>query len=112
DQGVLVFEKPTGGPDHGPAAEVARILAAAEVPVVVLNACQSGAVGKQLTALSLFQNVTDLDVLSRLQDLAVPQRFHGQTVDDWAQALDEAAGAELLSPVGNVMYRIHPALPA
>src|SRR5262249_44192939 len=80
--------------------------------VVVLNACQSGAVGKQLTALSLFQNVTDLNVLSRLQDLDVPQRFHGQTVDDWAQALDEAAGAELLSPVGNVMYRIHPALPA
>ncbi|MFN2497216.1 MAG: CHAT domain-containing protein, partial [Pseudonocardiaceae bacterium] len=33
-----------------PAAEMARVLAAAEVPVVVLNACQSGAVGKALEA--------------------------------------------------------------
>jgi hypothetical protein len=29
---------------------VARVLAAAQVPVVVLNACQSGAVGKALEA--------------------------------------------------------------
>ncbi len=50
EQGVLVFEKPSGGSDHVPAAEVARVLAAAQVPVVVLNACQSGAVGKQLEA--------------------------------------------------------------
>ncbi|MGH3693749.1 MAG: tetratricopeptide repeat protein [Pseudonocardiaceae bacterium] len=50
EQGVLVFEKPTGGADHVPAAQVARVLAEAAVPVVVLNACQSGAVGKQLEA--------------------------------------------------------------
>lgn len=50
EQGVLVFEKPSGGADHVPAADVARVLAAAQVPVVVLNACQSGAVGKQLEA--------------------------------------------------------------
>ncbi len=50
EQGVLVFEKPTGGADHVPAAEVARVLAEAAAPVVVLNACQSGAVGKQLEA--------------------------------------------------------------
>lgn len=50
EQGMLVFEKPSGGPDHVPAAEVARVLAAAQVPVVVLNACQSGAVGKRLEA--------------------------------------------------------------
>jgi tetratricopeptide (TPR) repeat protein len=50
DQGVLVFEKPGGGPDQVPAAEVARVLAAAQVPVVVINACQSGAVGKRLEA--------------------------------------------------------------
>ncbi|MGH3934889.1 MAG: CHAT domain-containing protein [Pseudonocardiaceae bacterium] len=50
EQGKLVFEKPTGGADHVPAAEVARVLAEAAVPVVVLNACQSGAVGKQLEA--------------------------------------------------------------
>ncbi|HEU4421263.1 MAG TPA: CHAT domain-containing protein, partial [Pilimelia sp.] len=49
-EGVLVFEKPGGGADRVPAAEVAAVLAAAQVPVVVLNACQSGAVGKQLEA--------------------------------------------------------------
>src|SRR5215470_17502881 len=49
-QGVLVFEKPDGGADQVPAADLARVLAAAKVPVVVLNACQSGAVGKALEA--------------------------------------------------------------
>jgi tetratricopeptide (TPR) repeat protein len=48
--GVLVFEKPQGGPDHVPAERVAQVLADAQVPVVVLNACQSGAVGKELEA--------------------------------------------------------------
>jgi tetratricopeptide (TPR) repeat protein len=49
-EGVLVFEKPGGGPDEVPASRVAQVLKAAQVPVVVLNACQSGAVGKQLEA--------------------------------------------------------------
>ncbi|MGV9763567.1 tetratricopeptide repeat protein [Micromonospora tulbaghiae] len=49
-QGVLVFEKPTGGPDDVLAATVGRVLADAQVPVVALNACQSGAVGKRLEA--------------------------------------------------------------
>ena len=49
-QGVLVFERPEGGADHVPAASVAQALKEARVPVVVLNACQSGAVGKQLEA--------------------------------------------------------------
>ena len=49
-EGVLVFEKPGGGPDQVPASRVAQVLAAARVPVVVLNACQSGAVGKELEA--------------------------------------------------------------
>ena len=48
--GRLVFEKPTGGPDPVEASVIAQVLAAAEVPVVVLNACQSGAVGKELEA--------------------------------------------------------------
>lgn len=50
ESGVLVFEKPTGGPDQVPAGDLAQVLSHAEVPVVVLNACQSGAVGKQLEA--------------------------------------------------------------
>ncbi len=48
--GVLVFEKPEGGADEVPADEVAQVLKEGEVPLVVLNACQSGAVGKTLEA--------------------------------------------------------------
>ena len=49
-EGVLVFEQPGGGPDAVPASRVAQVLAMGQVPVVVLNACQSGAVGKDLEA--------------------------------------------------------------
>ena len=66
-EGVLAFEKPGGGGDlaggggrtgGGPigdadlikASQVAQVLAEGKVPVVVLNACQSGAVGKELEA--------------------------------------------------------------
>ena len=49
-EGVLVFQAADGGRDPVPASRVAQVLAAARVPVVVLNACQSGAVGKQLEA--------------------------------------------------------------
>src|SRR5688572_1346510 len=45
-----MFEKPTGGADYVSAEKVAQVLGQAHVPVVVLNACQSGAVGKQLEA--------------------------------------------------------------
>jgi len=50
EEGVLVFEKRGGGADEVPASRVAQVLALAKVPVVVLNACQSGAVGKDLEA--------------------------------------------------------------
>ena len=49
-EGVLVFEKPGGGSDKVAASKVAAVLKVARVPVVVLNACQSGAVGKDLEA--------------------------------------------------------------
>jgi hypothetical protein len=49
-EGVLAFEKPGGGADLVAARKVAEMLAAGRVPVVVLNACQSGAVGKELEA--------------------------------------------------------------
>lgn len=49
-QGVLVFERPGGGPDRVPAARVAAVLGEAQVPVVVLNACQSGALGVDVSA--------------------------------------------------------------
>ena len=49
-EGVLVFQAADGGRDAVTASRVAQVLGAARVPVVVLNACQSGAVGKQLEA--------------------------------------------------------------
>jgi tetratricopeptide (TPR) repeat protein len=47
-EGFLVFERPGGGSDEVPAASLAQVLREGQVPVVVLNACQSGAVGKDL----------------------------------------------------------------
>lgn len=49
-EGVLVFEKSDGGREAATASRVAQVLASESVPVVVLNACQSGAVGKDLEA--------------------------------------------------------------
>jgi tetratricopeptide (TPR) repeat protein len=49
-EGLLAFEKPGGGSDDVTASKVAGALAAGKVPVVVLNACQSGAMGKDLEA--------------------------------------------------------------
>jgi tetratricopeptide (TPR) repeat protein len=49
-EGVLAFEKPGGGSDDVTASQFASVLADGGVPVVVLNACQSGAVGKDLEA--------------------------------------------------------------
>jgi tetratricopeptide (TPR) repeat protein len=49
-EGVLAFEQSGGGSDHIGASKVAAVLAEGGVPVVVLNACQSGAVGMELDA--------------------------------------------------------------
>ena len=49
-EGVLVFERPGGGSDQVPASKVALVLREAGVPVVILNACQSGAVGADIGA--------------------------------------------------------------
>ena len=49
-EGLLAFEQPSGGADLVSASRVARVLADGQVPVVVLNACQSGALGKDLEA--------------------------------------------------------------
>ncbi|MET8570164.1 tetratricopeptide repeat protein [Streptomyces sp. NPDC004783] len=49
-QGLLAFEAPSGGTDWVAAGRVARVLAASRVPVVVLNACESGTVGARVEA--------------------------------------------------------------
>jgi tetratricopeptide (TPR) repeat protein len=49
-EGILAFELSGGGSDPVAASKVAAALAEGRVPVVVLNACQSGAVGKELEA--------------------------------------------------------------
>jgi tetratricopeptide (TPR) repeat protein len=48
DEGTLVFEGPGGGKVHVTAGRLAEVLTAADVAVAVLNACQSGAIGKRL----------------------------------------------------------------
>lgn len=50
DEGALVFERPGGGADYVPAGRLAGVLTSADVLVAVLNACQSGAIGKRLEA--------------------------------------------------------------
>ena len=66
-----------------------------------------------LTAVSLFHGVADADVLAGLSRAnSVPERFADTTAEQWAAALDAAAGAGLLTELGGRMYRIHPALPA
>ena len=49
-EGALAFERHRAGSDLIGASKVAAVLAGGQVPVVVLNACQSGAVGKELEA--------------------------------------------------------------
>ena len=49
-EGALSFESASGGEDPVRAARIAEVLGGAAVPVVVLNACQSGAVGMELEA--------------------------------------------------------------
>ncbi|QKW20922.1 tetratricopeptide repeat protein [Kitasatospora sp. NA04385] len=49
-RGMLAFERPGGGADLVPVEQVARVLARARVPVVILNACQSAVIGSQLEA--------------------------------------------------------------
>ena len=50
DEGMLTFELPGWGSHHVRASKVAAALVRGQVPVVALNACQSGAMGKELEA--------------------------------------------------------------
>ena len=66
-----------------------------------------------LPAVGLFHGVADADILALFStDPGVSNRFAGASVQDWEQALDDAARVGLLTPLGSVMYRVHPALPA
>jgi tetratricopeptide (TPR) repeat protein len=47
-EGALAFESPGGSADLVSSERLAKILTATGVPVAVLNACQSGAIGKRL----------------------------------------------------------------
>jgi tetratricopeptide (TPR) repeat protein len=49
-EGLLAFERSGGGSENVGASKLAAVLVEGKVPVVVLNACQSGAVGKELEA--------------------------------------------------------------
>ena len=66
-----------------------------------------------LPAVGLFHGVADAKILALFStDPGVPNRFAGANVQDWEQALDDAARVGLLTPLSSVMYRVHPALPA
>jgi tetratricopeptide (TPR) repeat protein len=66
-----------------------------------------------LAAVSLFQGVADTNALMLFsQAIGVPGRFAGTSQEEWGKALDDAARVGLLTPLGNVIYAIHPALPA
>jgi tetratricopeptide (TPR) repeat protein len=66
-----------------------------------------------LPAICLLQAIADADILMFFSRAPkVPARFRGATTEDWKNALDDASGAGLLTPLGAGMYRIHPALPA
>ena len=49
-RGMLSFEDAHGGAEYVPAEKVGQVLAAGKVPLVALNACQSGQVGGDLEA--------------------------------------------------------------
>jgi len=49
-EGMLAFERPDGGSNYVGASKLAAVLHEGNVPMAVLNACQSGAVGKELEA--------------------------------------------------------------
>ncbi|THA83015.1 tetratricopeptide repeat protein [Streptomyces sp. A0592] len=59
DEAVLLFEKPGVGAERVRTSQVARVLADARVPVVVLNACQSGAVSSALETAIATRLVSD-----------------------------------------------------
>ncbi|MDX8056641.1 tetratricopeptide repeat protein [Lentzea sp. BCCO 10_0798] len=50
NEATLLFERPGKGAERVRASQLSQVLAAAQVPVVVLNACHSGAVGTTLEA--------------------------------------------------------------
>jgi hypothetical protein len=56
-EGMLEFEKLGGGSDQVAVSKVAAVLKEAGVPVVVLNACQSAAIGKDLEAAAAYVNL-------------------------------------------------------
>ncbi len=65
-----------------------------------------------LPAISLFTGIADEDVLMLFSAVeGVPGRFAGTSKEEWMAVLEDAARVGLLSPIGDGMYRIHPALP-
>jgi hypothetical protein len=71
-----------------------------------------------LVAVSLFDGVANTDLLGtlsfllrRTSDAREADYFAEAEMDDWCDALDEAAEVGLLTRLGGAMYRVHPALP-
>jgi hypothetical protein len=107
DQGTVVLERPRGGVHRVPAAEVARVLANVGVPVVVLNACESGAVARAI----------DTAVATRLVTEGVPAvvamgyRMLVDAAADFTAAFygHLVRGGDVTSAVGAARARLHAA---
>ena len=68
---------------------------------------------KLLSALTLFESVADVQILATVSGLEnSPSRFRGADKERWAETLDACVEAGLVTSLGGVLYRLHPALPA
>jgi hypothetical protein len=68
---------------------------------------------QRLPALSLFQDVADIDVLMLMSAVeGAPARFASVDRAGWQQTCELAEGIGLLTGLGSGMFRLHPALPA
>src|SRR6266581_3096076 len=107
---------PQGRP-HRSTSQAARSLRASWTTSLAASIAYSyhhvtPATRRRLAAVSLFQGVADTDVLMLFSRApGVPGRFAGTSREQWQEALDDAAGVGLLTPLGAGMYQIHPALP-
>ena len=102
---ALIFERAGGGRDRVPAGRLAQVLNAAQVPLVVLNACQSGAIGSRLEAAA----ATRLLLEGTPSVVAMAYRVHPLAAAAFMAAFYERlfAGGGVAEAVGAGRRRLH-----
>ncbi len=67
---------------------------------------------QRLPVLSLFEEAIDVNLLAFLSSQEmVPEPLRGVSKSDWQEILDRCCDLGLLTPIGNGIYAMHPALP-